>query len=150
MNPRAVESVASVDPAGGTEAALEPSLPVIYHGCGNVKAIFPDHIEMKIDVSNPLEAKAGMDAVERRRADGHAIGFCGNSNVQVWETGDRAGIRREVLRKLNAARGDGFIFQSDHSVSSGVSGPTCDYIVRLVREFGTYPICLPAEYDVTI
>lgn len=124
-------------------------LPVIYHGCGNVKAIFQDYIDMKIDAYNPLEAKAGMDVVELRRRYGHGIGFCGNSDVQVWETGDRDAIRREVLRKLNAARGGGYIFQSDHSVSSAVSGHTYDYIVKLVREFGKYPIRL-GEFEETI
>jgi hypothetical protein len=122
-------------------------LPVFYHGCGNVKSIFEDYIEVGIDAYNPLEVKAGMDAVELRRQYGHRISFCGNSNVQVWETGDRAAIRREVLRKLNAAKGGGYIFQSDHSVSSAVSGPTYDYIVKLVREFGNYPIRLPAEFE---
>jgi hypothetical protein len=28
-----------------------------------------------------------------------------------------------------------------------VSGPTYDFIVKLVREFGDYPIELPAEFD---
>jgi uroporphyrinogen decarboxylase len=125
-------------------------LPVIYHGCGNVKAIFPDYIEMGIDAYNPLEVKAGMDVVDLRRQYGHRIGFCGNSDIQVWESGDRNAIRREVLRKLNAARGGGFIFQSDHSVSSAVSGATYDYIVKLVREFGNYPLRLPAEYEETL
>ena len=130
-----------------TEYAHAHGLPVIYHGCGNVKAIFQDYIDIKIDAYNPLEAKAGMDCVELRRQYGHGMGFCGNSDMQVWETGDRAAIRREVLRKLNAAKGGGYIFQSDHSVSSAVSGPTYDYIVKLAREFGNYPIQLPAEFD---
>ncbi len=124
------------------EAAHAAGLPVIYHGCGNVKAIFEDYIDMKIDAYNPLEVKAGMDAVELRRLYGHRIGFCGNSDMQVWESGDRDAIRREVLRKLNAAKGGGYIFQSDHSVSSAVSGHTYDYIVNLVREHGRYPIRL--------
>jgi len=115
---------------------------VIYHGCGNVQAIFEDFIEIGIDAYNPLEAKAGMDAVELRRRYGHRIAFCGNSDVQVWETGDQGRIRREVLRKLNAAQGGGFIFQSDHSVTSGVSGRTYDSIVRLVRKHGVYPLDL--------
>jgi hypothetical protein len=34
------------------------------------------------------------------------------------------------------------IFQSDHSVSSSVSGHTYDYIIKLVREYGNYPIQL--------
>jgi uroporphyrinogen-III decarboxylase len=130
--------------------AHERDLPVIYHGCGNVKTIFQDFIDIGIDAFNPLEAKAGLDCVELRRQYGHAMGFCGNSNMQIWESGDRAAIRREVLRKLNAAKGGGYIFQSDHSVSSAVSGQTYDYIVKLVREFGDYPIQLPPEFDETM
>ena len=133
-----------------TAHAHANGLPVIYHGCGNVKTIFPDYIEVGIDAYNPLEVKARMDCVELRKQYGHKIGFCGNSDMQVWETGDRAAIRREVLRKLNAAKGGGYIFQSDHSVSSAVSGHTYDYIVKLVREFGNYPIKLPAEFEETI
>ena len=118
------------------------NLPVIYHGCGNVKAIFPDFIEIGVDAYNPLEAKADLDAVELRRQYGQKLGMCGNSDMRVWESGDRERIRREVLRKLNAARGGGFIFQSDHSVASDVSGHTYDYIVKLVREYGKYPLDL--------
>ncbi len=121
-------------------------LPVIYHGCGNVQAIFEDYIDAGIDAYNPLEVKAGMDALDLRRRFGHRMGFCGNSDIQVWEKGDRAAIRGEVLRKLNAGKGGGLIFQSDHSVSSAVSGQTYDYIVKLVREYGRYPLNL-GEFD---
>lgn len=130
-----------------TDYAHAHGLPVIYHGCGNVKAIFSDFADVKIDAYNPLEAKAGMDCVELRRQYGHRIGFCGNSDVQVWESGDLQAIRREVLRKLNAAKGGGYIFQSDHSVSSAVSGRSYDFIVKLVREYGEYPLRLPVEFD---
>jgi uroporphyrinogen decarboxylase len=117
-------------------------LPVIYHGCGNVASILEDFIQAGVDAYNPLEAKAGFDVVELRRRLGHRLAFCGNGDVRVWETGDREAIRGEVLHKLNAARGGGYIFQSDHSVTSGVSGPTYDFIVRLVREYGRYPLSL--------
>ncbi|MCU0959793.1 MAG: hypothetical protein MUF48_06780 [Pirellulaceae bacterium] len=117
-------------------------LPVIYHGCGNVHAIFEDFIEIGLDAFNPLEVKAGMDAVALRQQYGHRMAFCGNSDIQIWEQGDRAAIRREILRKLQAAHGGGFIFQSDHSVSSSVAGTTYDYIVQLVRQYGRYPLQL--------
>ena len=81
-----------------------------------------------------------------RRQYGHQFGVCGNSDIQVWETGDKDRIRKEVLTKLNAAKGGGMIFQSDHSVSSSVSGHTYDFIVNLVREYGQYPLQL-GEYD---
>ena len=129
------------------ETAHEKGLMVFYHGCGNVHAIIRDYAEIGIDAYNPLEAKAGMDAVELRRELGHSIGFCGNSDIQVWERGDHDEIKAEVLRKLNAAKGGGYIFQSDHSVASNVSGHTYDYIVQLVREVGTYPLNL-GEYDI--
>ena len=121
-------------------------LPVIYHGCGNVKSIFQDFIEMGIDGYNPLEAKAGLDVGALRRDYQHGIAFCGNSDMQVWETNELDLIRREVLRKLAVARGGGYVFMSDHSVSSAVSGHTYDYIVKLVREFGRYPLRLE-EHD---
>jgi len=124
------------------EECHKNNLPVIYHGCGNVELIFEDFLEMELDAYNPLEVKAGMDAVDLKKRYGKKIAYCGNSNIQVWETGDKELIRKEVLRKLNAAKGGGFIFQSDHSVSSEVSGHTYDYIVKLVREYGKYPLQL--------
>lgn len=130
-----------------TDVCHEHGLPVIYHGCGNVSKILLDYIEIGIESYNPLEAKAGLDAVELRKKYGHKLGICGNSNIQVWETGGQEQIRKEVLRKLNAAKGGGYIFQSDHSVTSGVSGETYDYIIKLVREYGVYPLKL-GEFDI--
>jgi len=123
-------------------------LPVIYHGCGNVKAILEDYAEIGIDGYNPLEAKAGLDVVDLRRRFGHRLAFCGNGDIPLWERGDREAIRREVMHKLNAAKGGGYIFQSDHSVSSSVSGSTYDFIVKLVREHGNYPLQLGAFDEV--
>lgn len=128
------------------ESAHRRGLMVIYHGCGNVNAILEDFIEIGVDGYNPLEAKAGLDVVELRRRFGHRLAFCGNSDIQIWESGNPAAIRREVLRKLNAARGGGYVFMSDHSVSSSVSGHTYDAIVKLVREYGRYPLAL-GEFD---
>ena len=129
------------------EYAHSKGLMVIYHGCGDVHKILADYIEIGIDAMNPLEAKAGLDSVELRKEYGSKLGICGNSNMQVWETGDKDLIREEVLRKLNAAKNGGYIFQSDHSVASNISGHTYDYIVKLVREYGVFPLNL-GEYDI--
>jgi hypothetical protein len=122
------------------EVAHAHDLPVIYHGCGNTRQIFEDYIEIGVDGYNPLEVKAGMDAPDLRREYGQRMAFCGGSDIQLWETGDPAAIRREVLRLLQTGKGGGLIFQSDHSVSSDVSGHTYDMIVKLVREYGQYPL----------
>ncbi len=122
------------------------NLPVIYHGCGNVSRIFEDFIEIGVDAYNPLEAKAGLDVVDLRRRFGHRMGFCGNMNVMTWSDASKEELKRVVLTKLNAAKGGGYIFQSDHSVPGSVSAENYEYVVNLVREYGKYPIRL-GEYD---
>jgi uroporphyrinogen decarboxylase len=121
-------------------------LPVIYHGCGNVSRIFNDFIETGIDAYNPPEAKAGLDVVDLRRRYGHALAFCGNMDVLTWAEGSRDDIKRMVLTKLNAAKGGGYIVQSDHSVPANVSAANYEYLVGLVREYGRYPLRL-GEFD---
>ncbi len=124
-------------------------LKTIYHGCGNATPVFEDMIEAGVDAYNPLEAKAGIDVVELKRQFGHRWAFNGNIDVRVLATNDRDKVRREVLTKLNAAKGGGFILQSDHSVPDNVDPATYDYVVQLVREYGNYPLKL-GEFDLKI
>ena len=118
------------------------NLPVIYHGCGNARVIYDDLIEAGLDGYNPLEAKAGLDVIELRRELGHNLAFCGNMDVLAWGLEPEEELERIVLTKLNAAKGGGYIFQSDHSVPASVSGTRYDYVVNLVRKRGGYPLDL--------
>jgi uroporphyrinogen decarboxylase len=120
----------------------EAGLPVIYHGCGNASLIFEDFIAMGLDSYNPLEAKSGLDVVDLRRKYGHRMGFCGNMDALAWANAPLPELRRQVLHKLNAARGGGYIFQSDHSVPSNVSAERYEYVINLVREHGRFPLAL--------
>jgi uroporphyrinogen-III decarboxylase len=95
-----------------------------------------------VDAYNPLEAKAGLDVVDLKRKYGDRWAFNGNIDVRVLATNDQDQIRREVLRKLNAAKGGGYIIQSDHSIPDNVAPATYDYVVQLVREHGKYPLDL--------
>jgi len=128
------------------DAVHEAGLKTIYHGCGNACAVFEDMIEAGVDAYNPLEAKAGLNVVDLKRRFGNRWAFNGNINVQILETNDFEMVRREVLTKLNAAKGGGFILQSDHSVPDNVNPSTYDYMIKIVREFGNYPLEL-GEYD---
>jgi len=121
-------------------------LKVIYHGCGNALSVFDDIIEAGVDAYNPIEAKAGLDVVELKRKYAKRLAFNGNINVQVLSTNDRALVRAEVLRKLNAAKGGGYVLQSDHSIPDGVAPATYDYMVELFRNHNRYPLDL-AEFD---
>jgi hypothetical protein len=128
------------------DAAHRHGLKTIYHGCGNASAVFEDMIEAGVDAYNPLEAKAGLDVVDLKRRFGRRWAFNGNIDVRVLATNDRAKVRQEVLRKLAAARGGGYIFQSDHSMPDNVDPETYDYAMQLVREHGRYPLAL-GEFD---
>ena len=68
-------------------------------------------------------------------------------NVMEWADTPEDELKSIVLRKLNAAKGGGMIFQSDHSVPSNVSGQRYEYVVNLVRQYGNYPLKL-GEYDI--
>jgi hypothetical protein len=56
------------------------------------------------------------------------------------ESGDPERIRQEVRYKLQAAKGGGWVFQSDHSVSSGVAPESYELAIKTLRELGDYPL----------
>ena len=114
----------------------------IYHGCGNAKPIYNDFVEMGLDGYNPLECKARLDAVELKKEYGGKLSFVGNFDVRELESGNKDRIKREALYKLQSAVGGGWICQSDHSVSSGVSPESYEYMVDLIRTYGKFPLDL--------
>jgi uroporphyrinogen-III decarboxylase len=118
----------------------EHHLMVIYHGCGNARAIFDDLVEIGLDAYNPLEAKAGLDVVQLKAEYAGRLAFVGNVDVRVLEKGDPDAIRRMVRHKLQAARGGGWVFQSDHSVSSQVKPESYELALATLRELGNYPL----------
>jgi len=121
-------------------------LKAIYHGCGNASVLYEEMIEVGIDGYNPIEAKAGLDVVDLKRKYAGRLAFNGNIDGTVLANGNREAIRREVLYKLNAAKGGGFIFQSDHSVPDNVAPKDYAYVIDLLHEYGRYPLQL-GEYD---
>jgi hypothetical protein len=115
-------------------------LMTIYHGCGDARAILGDMVEIGLDAYNPLEAKAHLDVVELKKTYAGKLAFVGNVDVRVLESGDPEKIRRETRYKLQAARGGGWVFQSDHSISSSVTPESYELAIRTLREAGNYPL----------
>ena len=117
-------------------------LMTIYHGCGDARAILGDMVEIGLDAYNPLEAKAHLDVVELKKTYAGKLAFVGNVDVRVLESGDPEKIRREARYKLQAARGGGWVFQSDHSVSSSVTPESYQLALDTLREHGNFPLKL--------
>jgi uroporphyrinogen decarboxylase len=118
------------------------NLMVVYHGCGNASVIYDDLAEIGLDAYNPLEAKAGLDVVELKKQYAGRLAFVGNLDVRILERGDPDEIRREVLYKLQAAKGGGWVFQSDHSISSEVAPESYALAIQYLREYGSYPLTI--------
>ncbi len=124
----------------------KPDIKILYHGCGNATEIFDDLIECGIDAYQSLEVKAGLDVVELKKKYKNRLAFVGNIDVRDVLTGDKRNLERDVLRRLNAAKGGGYIPMSDHSVPDNVPVENYDFYMELLDQYGRYPLDL-GDYD---
>jgi len=107
------------------------------HSCGNVMPMVPELLEIGLDALNPLEVKAGMDALALKDEFGDRLVLHGGINAVLWD--DVEAIEAEMRRVVPALKqGGGYIFSSDHSVPSSVSLENFRRIVELAKELGSY------------
>jgi len=107
------------------------------HSCGDVRTLLPDIVATGVDALNPLEAKAGMDALKIKQEYGDRLLLHGGINAVLWSDKERiiAEIERVVPRlKENG----GYIFASDHSIPSSVSLENFRAIIETVKRCGRY------------
>jgi uroporphyrinogen decarboxylase len=114
--------------------------PVTIHSDGNVTEALPVILEAGFNAINPMEAKAGCEALAMAERYGDRLAFKGGLDVRVLESSDRDRIRREVVRLVEGmkSRGVGYIFGSDHSVSANVAYRDYEYAVSVYREHRDY------------
>jgi len=65
----------------------------------------------------------------------------------AWANDPLPELEAQVMRKLNAAKGGGYLPQSDHSVPSNVSAERYEFVLNLLRKHGKYPLQL-GSYDI--
>jgi uroporphyrinogen decarboxylase len=108
---------------------IKPRMAIIYQRCqdagvyvgqhsdGQMQAIFPDLIEIGLDVFNPLEPSA-MDRQEMKQRFGDRVTFYGGVDVErTLPFGTPEEVRAEV-REMAATlgRGGGYILQTSHHI----------------------------------
>ncbi len=103
------------------------------HSCGNVAAILDDLVECGLDVLDPLQVAAGMDAVDIRQRYGRRLALHGNLSITSL-LGPKVELDAELRRKVPLARGGGYIFHSDHSVPPQVRFEQYRWAVQRARE----------------
>lgn len=107
------------------------------HSCGNVMTLLPDIVATGVDALNPLEVKAGMDAVRVKREYGDRLLLRGGINAVLWD--DTEAILREIREKIPVLKENGgYIFASDHSIPNSVSLENMRRIMEEIRRIGKY------------
>ncbi len=107
------------------------------HSCGDIRPFIPELLDIGIDCLNPIEVKAGMDAVEIKQRYGKRLVLHGGINAVLWD--NMEAIEAEMRRVLPVLKEHGgYIFSSDHSVPSSVSLAGFQHIVELAKELGRY------------
>jgi len=108
---------------------IKPRLAVMYDHChqrgvyvgqhsdGNILKIFPDLIELGLDIFNPLEA-AVMDPAEMKRRFGDKVTFYGGVDVEhTMPFGTPDDVRAEMRERVRVlGSGGGYILQTTHTI----------------------------------
>jgi uroporphyrinogen decarboxylase len=104
-------------------------LKVIVHSCGFVEPLVPGLVRAGMDCLQAMEVKAGMDMPRIAQRFGKKIAFCGNLDIRIVASNDRAKIDEELNRKILPVlkMGSGFIVHSDHSIPPEVDHDTLVY-----------------------
>jgi len=107
------------------------------HSCGNVMGLLDDILDTGVDALNPLEVKAGMDALAIKEKFGDRIVLHGGINAVHWSNKDA--IVEEIRTKLPVLKENGgYIFSSDHSIPNDVSLENMRLIMEEAKKYGGY------------
>lgn len=107
------------------------------HSCGNIMTLVDDILDTGVDGLNPLEVKAGMDALKLKREHGDRLLLHGGINAVFWD--DTEAILEEIQQKVPVLKeGGGYIFASDHSIPNSVPLGNMKRIIAEVKKQGSY------------
>ena len=99
----------------------DAGLKVFIHSCGDVEEIFPDLIEIGVDVFNPFQPEA-FDVYKIKKEFGDKISFFGGMSTQkTLPFGTPDDVKRETRKLLDGiGRNGGYIFSPAHATPKDV------------------------------
>ena len=116
-------------------------LPVVLHTCGSTAEAVSLVVQAGFDALNPMERKAlNNDPFLFAEEYGDKLAFVGGLDARVFESNDKALIRREVTDYIEGmkARGARLVFASDHSISTNTRYESYLYALDVYREHMWY------------
>lgn len=109
------------------------NLPVFIHSCGDVQELFPELIELGVNVFNPFQPEV-MDIYEMKKKFGDKLTFYGGISVQrLLPFGTPEEVRQEtrkILREIG--KGGGYIASPSHAIPKDVP---VENILALIETF---------------
>ena len=126
IKPRLAMMISAVKQAGKV---------AMIHSCGKVQQLFPDLVEIGLDVFNPFQPDV-MDVYEIKRQYGDRLAFYGGMSVQgVLPHGTPQEVRNEARRLMDqVGRGGGFIIGPSHHMPADIPVENMVAFIEAVRE----------------
>lgn len=125
IKPRIAKMYAKVHEAG---------LPVSIHSCGDVDELFPELIEIGLNVLNPFQPEV-MDVYEMKKKYGDKLSFWGGLSTQrTLPYGTPDDVRKEVKRLMQEiGAGGGFILSPAHAIPKDVPPENIAALIETVK-----------------
>ncbi|MCX7041072.1 MAG: hypothetical protein NT005_18315, partial [Spirochaetes bacterium] len=107
---------------------------VFIHSCGRVDELFPDLIEVGVDVFNPFQPEV-MDVEEvKRRYGGELTFFGGISTQKTLPYGTVAEVKDEVRRLVDrVGRDGGYIAAPAHDVPKDAKSENIAAMIEVLK-----------------
>jgi uroporphyrinogen decarboxylase len=104
-----------------SEKCQSKGLAVFLHCCGDVEVLFPELIEIGIDVFNPFQPEV-MDIVKMKRMYGRDLSFFGGISIQrTMPFGTPIEVKEAAISAMRKiGRGGGYILAPSHSLPADV------------------------------
>ena len=111
---------------------------VMIHSCGRVQELFPELIELGLDIFNPFQPEV-MDPYEIKQQFGDELTFFGGMSVQkLLPFGTPQEIRDETCRLMEqVGRGGGFIIAPSHDMPGDIPIENMVAFIETVRNGGS-------------
>lgn len=108
---------------------------VLIHSCGKVQELFPELIDLGLDVFNPFQPDV-MDPYEMKRRYGDRLAFYGGVSVQqLLPHGTPQAVRDEARRLMDeVGRDGGFIIGPSHDMPADIPVENMVALIEAVRE----------------
>ena len=107
---------------------------VMIHSCGDVQEVFPDLVEIGLNIFNPFQPEV-MDVFETKNRYYGQLSFFGGISIQrLLPLGTPDEVRRETRRLLETlGRGGGYIATPSHDIPSDVPAENMAAMIEVLK-----------------